>query len=378
MEPKSRRDFLQAGVAFAASALPASATEAVKPTARAEDALEEALERFAPTGPEFSGGLANHGPMASEALFTLGRAEAVEKWVDTYRRRLGPAPSPRDPIKATDWADALGRIDRVGDWTLFFERQLAEGPWASALATWAGRLAPGLVAAATHGLIRTGHAVRSLARKDTPLRRHELAEGLAYWAARYHRLPEVQGAAPAKHLPSEAIAGVARVPDDRQVHSGNITDRLAPLSDFAAFRGVADMVDASGDASGFLSDLTVTFARIYLEQTQTGMGVITFIHGVTGPSAVRLLLPHVPAPVQVSLLRYAWQAAAGFYAALGLPPVPPKASASEPAVSDLVDRAVASGDEHAIKFTEACLREHALLPRPVFLEAARDATARLG
>src|SRR5262249_28860437 len=129
--------------------------------------------------------------------------------------------------------------------------------------------------------------------------------------------------------------------------------------------------------SRFLSDLTATFARIYLEQTQTGMGVITFIHGVTGPSAIRLLLPHVPADVQASLLRYGWQAAAGFYAALGLAPIAPKTSASEPVVSDLVDQAVASGDEHAIKFTEACLREHALLSRPVFLEAPRDATARL-
>ena len=121
----------------------------------------------------------------------------------------------------------------------------------------------------------------------------------------------------------------------------------------------------------------MTFARIYLGQTQTGIGVITFIHGVTGPSAVRLLLPHVAAPVQASLVRYAWQAAAGFYAALGRPPATPAASDKLPSADDLTDRAVANGDEHAIKFTEACLREHALLPRPVFLEAARDATARL-
>jgi hypothetical protein len=220
--------------------------------------------------------------------------------------------------------------------------------------------------------------VRSLARKDTPLRRHELAEGLGYWAARYYRLPEAhEQAAPRPQLPSEAIGRVERVPDDRQVLSGNITDRLAPLSDFAPFRDVAGLVDPSSDASRFLSDLTVTFARIYLEQTQTGMGVITFIHGVTGPSAVRLLLPHVPPDVQASLLRYAWQAAAGFYAALGRPPATVASSASVPSPPDLVDRAVGNGDEHAIKFTEACLREHAILPRPVFLEAARDATSRL-
>ena len=41
-------------------------------------------------------------------------------------------------------------------------------------------------------------------------------------------------------------------------------------------------------------------------------------------------------------------------------------------VEDLIDSAVATGDEHAIKFTEACLREHALNPKPVYLAAARD------
>ena len=40
----------------------------------------------------------------------------------------------------------------------------------------------------------------------------------------------------------------------------------------------------------------------------------------------------------------------------------------------LLSSAVATGDEHAIKFTEACLREHALNPKPVYLLAARHAT----
>jgi len=377
MDPLSRRGFLHGGLAVAAGAsLPAEPEPA--PTGRlGEDALEEALERLAATGPEFAGGLANHGPMAAEALHALGRAEAVEPWVDSYRPRLGPHPSSRDPIRSEQWQDALGRIDRVGDWIVFFGQQLSEGPWPSVLSTWAANLAPGLVGAATHGLIRTGHAVRSLSRKDTPARRHELAEGLAYWAARYHRLPEAEAGRRGSRRPSEALAAVALLPADQQVRYGMITDRLAPLSGFAPFRGVADLVDTSGDPSAVLTDLTATFARVYLEQAgHTGLQVITFIHAVTGPSAVRLLLPHVAPPVQASLLRYAWQAAAGFYAALGRPPGP-LAATTPPSAADLIDRAVKSGDEHAIKFTEACLREHALLARPVFLEAARDATARL-
>ncbi len=39
----------------------------------------------------------------------------------------------------------------------------------------------------------------------------------------------------------------------------------------------------------------------------------------------------------------------------------------------LIERAIACGDEHAIKFTEVCLREHAFNPDPAFLAAAGHA-----
>lgn len=45
---------------------------------------------------------------------------------------------------------------------------------------------------------------------------------------------------------------------------------------------------------------------------------------------------------------------------------------------DLIDRAVAAQEEHAIKFTEACLREYAINPKQVYLLGARDAVERLG
>jgi hypothetical protein len=45
--------------------------------------------------------------------------------------------------------------------------------------------------------------------------------------------------------------------------------------------------------------------------------------------------------------------------------------------AQLIDQAVASKEEHAIKFTEACLREYDLNPKPVYLQAARDRLQRL-
>ncbi len=43
-----------------------------------------------------------------------------------------------------------------------------------------------------------------------------------------------------------------------------------------------------------------------------------------------------------------------------------------------MERAIASGDEHAIKFTEVCLREHAINPQADFLAAADHAIGILG
>jgi hypothetical protein len=48
-----------------------------------------------------------------------------------------------------------------------------------------------------------------------------------------------------------------------------------------------------------------------------------------------------------------------------------------PSIPELVERAVENGDEHAIKLTEACLREHDAKPDPVYLEAAATTLARI-
>ena len=58
----------------------------------------EALDRLKGTGPEFDSFLANHGPMAVEALDTMGQTDGLQTWVDQYRGRLADAPQDRrDP-----------------------------------------------------------------------------------------------------------------------------------------------------------------------------------------------------------------------------------------------------------------------------------------
>ena len=255
MAAHSRRRFLR-HAAMAASATCVAPGILARPGApkgnlmKASEAMEDALALLAPTGPEYAGRLANHGPMAAEALVVLDRPDAVVPWVERYKKRLREHPGGTKPIDPKAWREALGEGDRVGDWIVFFRRQIEERPWKTVLAEWTARLSPGVVAAAFHGAIRTAHAVRSLEASETPARRRELAEGLGYWAATYNALPEAATSAkpPTGRRPSAAIAGVPLLPADRRVSYGNITDRLSPLDGFPPFASVADAVDPSGDA----------------------------------------------------------------------------------------------------------------------------------
>lgn len=338
--------------------------------------MDEALAILEGTGPEYGGGLSNHGPMAAEALFVLGRPDAALPWTEGYKKRLqGPA-GVGNPIDAAAWQEALGDGRRLGDWVAFFDRELAAEPWRDVLDRWAPRLAPGLIAAATHGVIRTGHAVRSLAEAETPARVHELAEGLGYWAARYRKLPE-SPAANGALSPSRAIERVRVVPPERRSAQGLITAGLATLDTHEPFPDTINLVDTTVDLSAFISDLTETFAGVYLANAHDIGKIITFIHAVTGPSAVRLMAPHLSDASLAPLLRYGWQASTALYAAFGAAAGPGEFEEFAGDADDLIDQAVATSDEHAIKFTEACLREYALNPKPVYLAAARHAAGKL-
>jgi len=150
------------------------------------------------------------------------------------------------------------------------------------------------------------------------------------------------------------------------------------LSEFPDFAPVIGLLDVSGDAERLVAELTEVFARVYLANARDVLSAIVFIHGVTSIAALGNLLPHLePATARVAL-RFAWQAGCGLYAAFGDRAMP--AGDVEPARDDadtLVDMAIAHGDEHAIKFTEACLHYDAADPSPAYRAAVRSALTLL-
>lgn len=341
------------------------------------DVLDQAYDMLQDFGPEYGPmGFSNHAPMAVEAIVALGRPDAALPWARQYAQALGPQPHGQTPIDEHTWRAALGAERRFADWAAFFTAELAHTPPGAVLDRWAARLAPGLVGAALHGLLRAGHAARALTRADTAARRRELAQGLAYWAATYQVLPGSPSTAPANRAFREALHDVPFLPDAQRRLDGSIVAALYGLDDFAPFRPVIGWIDPShGDPAARLSELTAALAAAYCANIASA-NLIALIHFVTGPSAVRLLLPHVTEPTARLLLTYAWQAGAALFAVYGTRRGDLPLPADLPPRDVLIDGALASGDEHAIKFVEACLREDAVAPNPIYRAAAADAVGR--
>ena len=143
------------------------------------------------------------------------------------------------------------------------------------------------------------------------------------------------------------------------------------LGDFPEFAPSIGLLDAEGDLDSLLAELTEVFARVYLAKARDIRGTIAFIHGVTSPTALGNIAPQVSDRTARAAARYAWQAGCGLYSCFGQDTATAEEfGRSEVDEDELVDRAIAHGDEHVIKFTEACLHRHALSPSPVYFAAA--------
>lgn len=349
------------------------------------DAINDALDRLDDLGYERGGDadLANHGPMAAEALAVLGHGDEVPGWVRGYRAAMDhhEPPSARFAIDGADessWRPALGAFDRAGDWAALFERELAEQPWREVLARWWPRLLPGLFSRLTHGVIRTAHAVRSVASTDQPSSRQltELARGLAYWAARFTGLPG-QARFVGEHSLAQAVAALPRI---------SVTDGLPPgarLARVGSLPGYQQALESIGadQLPDLLGDMTTTFAGIALAHPE--LNPVPLVHGVTAPAAVRLVLAHLPAELYEPSVAALWQVHAALLlmftgdAAAEARVLARAMDTDVPAFDELIGRAVEHGDEHVIKFTEACLREHVLRPDPRFPAAVFAAQQRI-
>jgi hypothetical protein len=341
--------------------------------------LDAALESISSAAPELANGFTNHAPMVIEALCAMGRGDAVARWLAGYRPQLISASAVRQRITDLNWRTAIARLDRFSDWQAFFDRQFLASPWTDVLDRWTMRLAAGFSAAATHGPIRVGHAVRAMTVAETPIRLHELARALSYWAATYQTLPSDLSIGRVTATPLEAIRSVPILPQQKRRFAGSITSSLESLDEFPPVAPVIGLADLSGEPAAVLSELAETFARVFVANAHDALSTVVFIHGVTSIAAARTITPHVGSEARRELLRYTWQSACALYAAFGVRPGPAhEIEGLEQSYETLIDAAIATGDEHAIKFCEACAREDAIKASPVYRAAVQHAVAVLG
>ncbi len=324
-----------------------------------EARIDDALHRIHAHADENARGFTSHAPMVVDALVALDRANRIDAFLDEYLPGF-PATDAGGAQTATEaWGDVL---DPGSSWPAALDRALAE-------------LAPSAFAAATHGLIRVAHAVRGLERTDTPVRRRELARALAYWRASAATLPGTPGAATGGHVDAAtSIASLEVVPNDR-LKGGLFTQSVAVLSEHRPFVDAIERLEipdtVDGDAVGVV---TRAMLAPYFESPLLR---IAYIHTITAPSALRLVAGHVQPETLRRLYGYGVQAVAALHAISRLPTEHVLGADVEALAGDaeaLKSRAADTLEEHVIKFTEACLREHAATGDARFLLAAADAT----
>jgi hypothetical protein len=293
---------------------------------------DQALEVFLATDPAFGGGLTNHGPMAAEALVSMGVDHWLGRFVASYRTRLEPPTRRVDP--APD------------DWEAWFRARLPE------LVGSAGNLAG-------HGLLRVAHAVRGIERAGaggpSPVQRAELGVAVDYWAK--------GGAAPAgppaltgRETPAAWASAFPRL-DPAARAEGLLTTTLRRAAETDGFS--ARVATLAGDDPATTFDaLAVAAAGAF--RRNSGIAAFALLHGVTVSSMARVLLSYGDDDVCRRL-----EAAVATFVAAAL--VGYDGGTDDDAPSDaslveddddraaLAERAAASLDDHTIKFADACL-----------------------
>jgi hypothetical protein len=343
--------------------------------------LAEAYERLHHAGPEWDdNSLTNHGPMAVEVLVRRGHEADVHPWVDRYVARLDDLPAASDRITDSTWPEALGDGHRIADWTAYLTEATREAPWREVLARWWPRLLPAIAAGTTHGVIRVSHAVRVLAAGDeSPGAVTELAHGLAFWAARARYVPGV--VAPGGALEARAaLHALPRVPEQQ----GNVANRFRQLGEMASWPASLTALRAPADpddARRVLTDLVEAAAVHYLGHGHASP--VLLVHTATAPNAVLHCLPELPRELWADSLTAAWAACAAI--TVGWAPDAPAPHTDLPApptgpdaVAELVDLAVAHGDEHVIKFTDTATEVYERTGDPDALTACLRVASLIG
>jgi hypothetical protein len=266
-------------------------------------------------------------------------------------------------------------MSRVSDWATMFTDELRDRPWPEVVRRWVPRLLAGYGGGLTHGLIRVAHAVRALPATGEPpsLLLDELARGLALWAAAFKALP----GRPALRGPLTLREATARLPRPSAPWPMMEAGSFARIDELDGFPDAVEALGSPASIEGALSELSASFCRVLLAYPD--MFAVPLVHAVTPIAAARTLLPYLPQPAIEGLYTQLWHVGAAITVSFTshASSQDTESEADPPPTAELVASAVEHRDTHALKFSEACAREHALNPDPAYLLAAQHVLGQL-
>ena len=145
------------------------------------------------------------------------------------------------------------------------------------------------------------------------------------------------------------------------------------LTALIQIRELPDALDRWGPApvaASALDEIIGAAARVLAARNNDP---IALCHAVTAPAAVQMILPSLPPDLHDTTVAATWQVTASIISAFAAPPHGAERSAADqptPDRAELARTALAHGDEHVIKLTEAALRQHGRTGDPTLLIAA--------
>lgn len=313
-------------------------------------------------------GTTNHFPMAVIALAELGAdATRLQNFFAYWQEKFALAAEPvSEKLDAENWLAHLAKREQFANLRAFFVEWLDKTASSQVLAEVFHVLPFAPATGAFHALIRLAYGIHA---------KHngEIAAGLAYLVSAHLPLPAVQQQATQSiATPEEGLALLSERLAGRQYTGPWITTKLREVAQDA------DFIDALPACPLTITDLAQLAHLAIAAYWQTKD--FTVLHMVTGLHAARIVLAQLPVAIAERMLEPLWSAFAAAYVSVGAPPLQSHATllaqlrlqspAQEENWQAVFALAVASNNDHVIKFCYSSYQENLAYASPLYFAAA--------
>ncbi len=219
-------------------------------------------------------------------------------------------------------------------------------------------LIPGALAASLHGVLRSAHALRALGRGVTRARLTELAHGLGSWASGYLLTPGLEcptALAEERMSVVEWLDAAPLLPDAERI-DGLLHELVQPLGDHGPWLDhVRRLGPVTGSERGLHQIAAWSAQRLALDP----QGSNAHLHGVTVTSSLVWFARWIEPSLHDQLARQLVLGLGAVHAASASAGSSQCPAQGRLTPDELLAQALQSGDDHALKLTEAVLRIHA-------------------